>query len=81
MISDYTYEGVRRVAYPDPSGECGDALFVQVCSTCGRFVKADQTIRCGYDGLAPGPNATCKRCGRVEMVFEGFFSKGEFGYE
>ena len=51
----------------------GDAVFVPVCMTCGRFVKADETVLVGEGGLHPGPNATCKNCGRTRMPFEGFF--------
>jgi hypothetical protein len=67
MINAGEYENVRRIEYE------GGAVFVPVCSQCGRFVKADDTIIVNMDGLAPQPNATCKRCGRVEMLFEGFF--------
>lgn len=64
------YEGVRRVIY------IGGASFVPVCSKCGRFVEADDTIRVSdVAGLAPGPNATCSHCGRVEMLFEGFIGE------
>ena len=77
-MTDYAYEGVRRLVYGD------GATFVPVCTGgqgadtgtelrgCGRFVKADRTVRMSDAGLMPGPNATCKRCGRVEMLFEGF---------
>ena len=69
-MHDYEYEGVRRLVYGGP--EIG-ATFVPVCETCGRFVKGDDTIR--FNGLGekrPGPNATCSKCGRVEMLFEGY---------
>ena len=66
MVTDYAYEGVHRVVYG------GGAAFVPVCPDCGRFVKADRTVRLSDAGLMPGPNATCKKCGRVEMPFEGF---------
>lgn len=65
----YSYEGMRRVVYGDGDG----GTFVPVCPICGRFVKADKTIRFNdMTGLMPGPTATCKRCGRVEMPFDGF---------
>jgi len=67
---DGTYEGVRRIVYGEE--EYAGATFVPVCTTCGRFVKADETVRVGEAGLASEPNATCRRCGRVEMLFEGF---------
>ena len=64
----HEYENVRRLVY----GE--DAVFVPVCETCGRFVKADETVLIGEEsGLHPGPNATCKKCGRTRMLFEGFY--------
>ena len=63
------YEGVRRLVYGD------GATFVPVCETCGRFVKADATILFnGLGELAPDKtNATCSKCGRIEMLFEGFY--------
>jgi hypothetical protein len=67
----YEYEGVRRVVY----GEDG-ATFVPVCETCGRFVKADDAIITRQDGgwaRLDNRNATCSKCGRTYMVFEGFY--------
>ena len=65
MVTDYAYDDVHRVVY----GE--GATFVPVCADCGRFVKAAETVRLSDAGLMPGPNATCKKCGRVEMLVEG----------
>jgi hypothetical protein len=67
-MTDYEYEGVRRVVYEG-------AQFIPVCPHCGRFVRADETItvREADGGVVPGPNATCKKCGRVEMLFEGYY--------
>ena len=73
-MTEGAYDDVRRIVY----GE--GATFIAVCAGahgeygegCGRFVKADRTVRMSDAGLMPGPNATCKRCGRVEMMFEGF---------
>lgn len=57
----------------DCEGE-GDATFVRVCTKCRRFVAADQRITvCLDSGLKKQPNATCKKCGRVEMEFVGFY--------
>lgn len=70
----YEYEHVRRVVYgaTSPDGG-GGAWFVPVCPQCGRFVRADATMQFGPDGeYQDGPNATCAKCGRVEMPFEGF---------
>lgn len=66
MIHDATYEGARRILYD------GGALFVPVCIRCGRFVRADETIRFDAAGK-PAENATCSRCGRTHMAFEGFY--------
>jgi hypothetical protein len=59
-------EGVRRVVY----GE--GATFVPVCEQCGRFVSADAVLTVRGDGQPVEPNATCSRCGRVAMPFEGY---------
>jgi hypothetical protein len=66
------YEGVRRVSYGDSDDEYGKAVFVPVCETCGRFVKADKTVTFGEHTISDKPNATCSRCGRTHMLFEGF---------
>ena len=60
------YENTRRVVY-DNGG-----TFVPVCEKCGRFVRADDEISSGDNGLKDQPNATCKKCGRTKMLFEGF---------
>lgn len=60
------YEKARRITY-------GDGQFIPVCPTCGRYVKADETMKCNFDGeLKLEPNATCSKCGRVLMPFEGY---------
>lgn len=73
-MTDHTYERTRRVTY-------GDANFVPVCAGkdgdggCGRFVKADPEVTFTGGGDGPPvhqPNATCARCGRVMMLFEGY---------
>lgn len=61
------YVDFRRVVY----GE--GATFVPVCEMCGRFVKPDPTITTRGDRLDAGPNATCSKCGRTRMLFEGFY--------
>ncbi len=65
----------------DPDGPyqsyIGGAFFVRRCKKCNRFVKADDSIRVNeITGLRPGPNATCRRCGRTEMLFQGFIGEG-----
>lgn len=66
----FEYENTRRVRYGD--SDMGWATFVPVCTKCGRFVKADPEMRFANETIADGPNATCAKCGRVEMLFEGF---------
>lgn len=62
------YEGMWRLSYGD-EGAC----FVPVCEKCGRFVKADGTVSFnGLGELKDCPNATCKKCGRTQMIFEGY---------
>jgi hypothetical protein len=65
----HEYENVRRLVYGD------GAHFVPVCENCYRFVKADETVGFTHLGerVADEPNATCFKCGRVKMLFEGFY--------
>lgn len=72
-MCDYEYINTKRVSYE------GGATFVPVCMKCGRYVKADKEIRTNKwsDFLMRGPNATCKRCGRTEMLYEGHFCSEE----
>jgi len=65
-MTDFLYEGVRRVVY----GE--GATFIPVCPKCRRFVKADARRIFKGEDIAHTPDATCVKCGRVEMPFEGF---------
>lgn len=73
MMWDEWIEG-PRITYEE------GATFVRVCFKredgkpgCGRFVRADPTVLTSDAGLHPGPNATCSKCGRVRMGFEGFY--------
>ncbi len=51
----------------------GGAQFVPVCKKCGRYVKSDKSIFIDEEnGLKDQPNATCTKCGRTKMIFEGF---------
>lgn len=64
----YEYENLRRVCY----GDDDLWIFIPVCPICGRFVKADKSIYINeLTGVKKEPNATCKKCGRVEMLCEG----------
>lgn len=63
---------MRRVSYN--CGGDGSAVFIPVHEGCGMIVKADDSIFTNeMTGLKRQPNATCKKHGMVEMVFEGFF--------
>jgi len=63
----YSYIKSPRIQYD------GGATFVRVCEKCNRFVKADKSIKVSEAfGLSNKPNATCSKCGRVKMLFEGF---------
>jgi hypothetical protein len=67
---EYEYENLRRVSY---CGDFGMAVFVPVCEKCCRFVKADEKISVNMEsGRSNKPNATCKKCGRTNVLFEGF---------
>ena len=72
-MSENEYEGTRRVFYGEDN-----ACFLPVCPTCGRYVKADDEININGNGPV-GPNATCKKCGRVEMPFEGYIENNITG--
>ena len=75
-IVEYEYENLRRVAYN--CGEEGQAVYLPVCPTCGRFVKADGSITTNEEGVVDKTNATCSRCGPVKMPFDGFFPASDF---
>jgi len=64
----YEYIGTPRTVY----GE--GATFVRVCPTCGRFVRARRLIRFHFEGppIDGRWTGTCRKCGRIEMPFEGF---------
>jgi uncharacterized protein with PIN domain len=59
----------RRVQYK------GGATFIPVCPKCNRFVKADKSVKVnGLDEIKEDEaNATCSKCGRVAMPFEGYY--------
>jgi len=63
----HEYTGVRRQRYE------GGATFVPICRECFRFVTVDAQITVnGFGELVKQPNATCSKCGRTQMLFEGF---------
>jgi hypothetical protein len=66
-------EGAPQISY------AGGAVFERICPICCRFVKADREIMVnGLDEIQKGPNAVCKKHGRVEMPFIGWFCEQEF---
>ena len=73
----FEYEDGPRTSYDFGDG-FGSAVFVRVCPSCGRFVKADDPMNVSInyftdDYRLPETNATCAKCGPVAMPFEGFF--------
>ena len=64
---------VPQVAY-------GEKVFARVCPICSRFVKADEELTFMHNEFTEEdrfdkPNATCKRDGRVQMDFLGYFEE------
>mgnify|MGYP001579451487 CR=1 FL=1 len=74
MIEIEATEDTPMVSYG--GGEEKSAMnFIRLCPNCGRFVKGDEKIEYREsDGLIESsPNATCKKCGRITMIFNGFY--------
>lgn len=67
----YEYENTPIVIYGNERDE--SPMFYRVCPICGRFVKADDATQIP-EYLRDKPNATCKKCGRVQMPFAGWWS-------
>ena len=63
------YENTPVVCYGPHETEYH--LWYRVCPNCGRFVKNDEYTKIP-EYLGKEPNATCKRCGRVQMPFCGW---------
>ena len=60
-------EGTPIISY-GPTAENDYHVWYRICPKCGRYVKPDKACRIPeYQGQEP--NATCKRCGRVQMPF------------
>ena len=55
----------------------GDMTFLRRCPECKRFVKADKILKYEKNGLGEiritETNATCKKHGRINMEFIGYF--------
>lgn len=69
----YEYPEVRLVGYGNDEDDIGRAVFTPVCPICRRFVKADKSITVNHNGeFKETANATCSKCGRVEMPFMGY---------
>lgn len=67
----YEYENIKRISYETDGGI---AVFIPVCEKCGRFVTADKLIYANESkGLKDYHSATCSKCARTKMLFEGFF--------
>ena len=73
MRKDGEYsEKTAVVVYSSFDGSC--PAFYRICPKCGRFVKADDKTQIP-EYLGAKPNATCKKCGRVQMYFCGWFDE------
>lgn len=73
MLNDHG-ENTPIVAYEAVDGAY--PVFFRVCPKCGRFVKADNATQIP-EYLGSKPNATCKRCGRVQMDFAWWYTPEE----
>ena len=63
----------RRIVCDSGEGdECDGATFIPRCVKCNRYVKPDATIKVNWQGQPVGDNATCSKCGRTEMIWEGY---------
>lgn len=74
MIEIEIDENTPMVCY----GEGAEVLaFVRLCPNCGRFIKADEEVRInGFDQWIEAENAVCSKCGRVKMIFDGYWPAG-----
>lgn len=59
--------------------DASEALaFIRLCPNCGRFVKPDDYVLVnGLEEVSKEPNATCSKCGRVSMIFEGWWPSND----
>jgi len=65
----HEYECLKRKVYN------GGLTFLPVCPLCGRFVRCDDHVTVNGLDEVIGPNATCRRCGRVSMPCEGYIEQ------
>ena len=65
-FAEHAYENTRRVSFRN------GAMFVPRCNKCGRIVKAYKSVRFDGNGQPKGNNAMCKKCGRTQMIWEGY---------
>jgi len=50
--------------------------FIRLCPNCARFVKPDDTVKInGLGEVSKEQNATCSKCGRVTMIFDGWWPR------
>lgn len=72
----YEFFNEKRIVVDVPDCETDGATFIRRCNICCRFVKVDETLSFKVHkpsgSLCPEPNATCSRCGRTTMIFEGY---------
>ena len=54
--------------------DCEVLAFVRLCPNCARFVSPDESVLVnGLDEVSKEPNANCSKCGRVTMIFDGWW--------
>jgi uncharacterized OB-fold protein len=63
-------ENTPTIAYDSPDQGMWQ-LWYRTCPKCGRFVKPDARTRIP-EYQQDEPNATCAKCGRVQMPFAGW---------
>lgn len=74
MMLDEYGENTPTVMY-GPIDDCW-CVFYRICPICGRYVKADEKSKMP-EYLGDNPNATCKKCGRVQMSFCTWYTEEE----
>ena len=47
-------------------------VFIPKCENCGRYVKANETVKTNERTLISGPNAECSKCGPTKMILIGY---------
>lgn len=75
MFNDEYGEGTPIVVY-EKVDDCYP-IWYRVCPKCGKYVKADDATKIP-EYQQGEPNATCKKCGRVQMPFAYWWSEEDY---